>query len=250
MKNYKPKDGHVLILRTNDKNNQSRGDFQYPTKGYVEAPDWEATNECGFGLHGALKGVGNGCLFNWNNDAIWMVLEVKESEIINLGDKVKFKGGNIVYSGTRQEATKLLYDVYRNVGIIGLDYHSDKKEMIVGGYYSTLTGGYNSTLTGGNESILSGDFGSTLIGGNYSTLTGGDYSTLTGGNWSTLIGGNRSTLTGGIGSTLSGGDNSVLRFKYWDESRDRIKTYYVGENGVKPNTKYRLNGNFEIEEVK
>ena len=281
MENYKPKEGHVLVLRTNDENNQSRGKFQYPTTGYIEAPDWERTNECGNGLHGALKGVGNAGLFNWNNNAIWMVLEVKETEIIDLEDKVKFKGGNVVYCGDRQEATQLLYNVYGNVGIIGLIYHSHKKEPIVGGYGSTITsgnrstltggdyskltggdysiliGGRNSFLTGGNSSTLTGGIGSILTGGNRSTLTGGDYSILIGGIYSTLTGGSMSTLVGGTGSTLigcvdsilTGGENSILNFKYWDGNRMRIKTYYVGENGIKPNTKYKLNNDFEIEEV-
>ena len=127
---------------------------------------------------------------------------------------------------------------------------------LTGGYDSTLTGGKYSTLTGGKYSTLTGGDGSTLTGGKYSTLTGGDNSTLTGryrsiltggygstltgGNYSTLTGGDNSTLTGGEYSTLTGGYRSTLIFKIWDGNRYRLHTFYVGEDGVEPNTPYRF----------
>ncbi len=138
----KVKDGHVLVLRTNDENNCSQGGFQYPKSGWIEAPDWKPTNECGNGLHGALKGCGGGGLFKWEIDALWMVLEVEESGIIDLGSKVKFKGGTVVYVGDRLTATNLIASVYGHIGIIG----------------STVTGGDMATVTGGNSATVTGGF--------------------------------------------------------------------------------------------
>jgi len=124
------------------------------------------------------------------------------------------------------------------------------------GHYSTLTGGDCSTLTAGNDSTLTGGACSTLTAGNDSTLTGGDCSTLTGGYKSTLTGGNNSTLTGGYKSTLTGGNNSTLTAgdgsifcsgenssfisQYWDGKKYRTIVFYVGENGILPNKKYKI----------
>ena len=77
------------------------------------------------------------------------------------------------------------------------------------------------------------------IGGNDSILTGGDSSTLTGGNY----------------SIFCAGENSSFVYTYWDRIRYRTIVFYVGENGILPNKKYKIvNGkiyDFEtVEEVK
>ena len=163
MKMTKVKKGHVLVLRTNDKKNRAYGNFQYPKKGWVEAPDWKATEACGKGLHGALKGCGDGSLFNWAVDALWMVLEVEEKGIIDLGGKVKFKGGNVVYVGDRKTATDIIASVYGHIGIIGA--------TVTGGYRATVTGGYRATVTGGDYATVTGGYCATVTGGNYAILS-------------------------------------------------------------------------------
>ena len=111
---------------------------------------------------------------------------------------------------------------------------------LTGGDYSTLTGGDNSTLTGGNWSRLTSGNSSTLTGGSCSTLTGGNISTLTGGSCSTLTGGDYSILTGGDYSKFYAGKNSSFSSIYWDGERNRTVTFYVGENGILPNKKYKI----------
>jgi hypothetical protein len=119
-----------------------------------------------------------------------------------------------------------------------------------GGNYSKLNGGNYSTLNGGNYSTLTGGYNSTLTGGDNSTLTGGDNSTLTGGYYSTLTGGNGSTLTGGDGSVFCAGESSSFSSIYWDGKRYRTVTFYVGENGILPNKKYKIsNGKIYDEET-
>ena len=128
--------------------------------------------------------------------------------------------------------------------------------MLIGGNYSTLIGGNNSKLTAednsiltaGNYSILNGGHSSKLTGGYNSILNSGDCSTLTAGYDSTLTAGYDSTLTGGDGSTLTGGDDSIFCAgenssfvsDYWDGTRYRTMIFYVGENGILPNKKYRI----------
>jgi len=56
----------------------------------------------------------------------------------------------------------------------------------------------------------------------------------------------------GIGKIATAGDRGILLVKWWDAKceRFRVRVGYVGEDGIKPDTKYILNGKHEFEEVK
>ena len=190
--------GEAYILRTCAADMTSHGGFVWPREGVVEAPDWQPTADCGRGLHGFLWGEGDGSLADWSRDAVWIVSRI--NEWIDLDGKVKFPRAEVVFSGSREDATAKIRELGANGAVIG------------------------SILTGGRDS----------------TLTGGDGSTLTGGHGSILTGGHGSTLTGGHGSTLTGGDYSILCLSWRDGNRHRIVAAYVGEDGVKADTAYRL----------
>ena len=207
----------VLILRACRQDRTSHKEFQWPESSPVEAPDWSPKPECGRGLHGLLWGEGNSSHLAMYGNPLWQVVEVDSSDIIDLDGKVKFPRGEVIYTGTREGATGLIYKSAPNGTII---------------HYLSLTGGNHSTLTGGEYS--------TLTGGNHSTLTGGDNSTLTGGYNSALTGGEYSTLTGGYDSTLTGGYGSVVVWVWHEIGRKRVKSFEVGIDGVEPNVPYRL----------
>jgi len=80
-------------------------------------------------------------------------------------------------------------------------------------------------------------------------VTGGCGATVTGGDHATVTGGDHATVTGGDHATVTGGDRAVLLLSFHSD-RKRVVTAYVGENGIKPNTPYRLNEVHEFEEVK
>ena len=63
------------------------------------------------------------------------------------------------------------------------------------------------------------------------------------------ISGYRGTSTSGDEGTSTSGEGGTLIIKYYDGARYRIAVGYIGENGLKPNTPYRLNDNHEFEEV-
>jgi hypothetical protein len=195
----------MLVLRTCDVNMSSYGGFTWPESGPVKCPDWVDDYQCGHGLHGLPWGEGDGNLLDWSDDAKWLVVEVDDHLIKHGQDdmlqKCKFPRGNVVFCGSRKEATDYLLA------------HGAADKAVVGCY---------------------------KIGGDFSTLTGGDYSTLTGRNFSTLTGRNRSTLTGGYESILTGGYRSTLTWRFWDGEFYRLHTVYVGEKRIKPNTPYEF----------
>ena len=54
------------------------------------------------------------------------------------------------------------------------------------------------------------------------------------------------TATAGDGGTATAGERGILSLRWWDWSRYRIATFYVGENGVLPNVKYRVDEKGQI----
>ena len=223
-----------------------------------------------------------------SDGARWLVIEV-EGEVVSLGGKVKFERGKTVFAGDMREAAAVVANLSGEQGsVIGIIRSGGDRSTVLGGCHSTLTGGNHSivtggdhsivtgrehskvsggdqstvsggyhsivtggdcsTVTGGNYSTVTGWAGSTLTGGVGSTVTGGNYSTVTGGNYSTVTGGEFSTVTGGEFSTVKGDNWSVLQLLYWD-GRKRLVIAYVGEDGIKPNTPYRLNNDHQFEEV-
>jgi hypothetical protein len=209
--------GKSLVLRTCDKNLRSHGGFQWPKSGPVEAPDWSPEPKCGGGLHGLLWGAGNTSLTSSDADAVWMVVEVDAASIVDLGGKIKFPRGVVVYCGDRAGAVAYI--------------------VAVGG---PTRGTHWSTVTGGDRSTVKGGDWSTVTGGDESTVTGGYRSTVKGGDWSTVTGGDRSTVTGGYRSTVKGGYGSVVSVLWRDGGQCRRVVAVVDGQEYLPNITYRV----------
>lgn len=140
----------TYVLRTCDAHGQSHGGFQWPESGPVEAPDWKPTPECGRGLHGLLHGEGDSYLLNWAADARWLVVEVEVASIVDLGGKVKYPKGVVVYSGDQFHATR---EIARRC---------PEARAIVG---LTATAGAGGTATAGDEgTATAGDWGTATAG--------------------------------------------------------------------------------------
>ncbi len=218
------------ILRCNEPGLTSRNGFQWVWEGNVEAPDWSPAPECGNGLHGWLWGAGDHTFSgHWkDDDAVWLVAAVWLSDIVDLGGKVKFPRATVVYSGTRDEATREIVRLGSKKPVMFVNLTCGDNESQVGGYKARLTGGYGSTNTGGDESINKGGEGSTNTGGDESINKGGDDSTNTGDYWSTNTGGNRSTNTGGAGSTNTGGAGSTNKGGYWSTNKGDDRSTNTG----------------------
>lgn len=104
----------VLVLRSCRPDLTSFGNFKWKESGVVECDDFIANYICGNGLHGFLWGEGNGELALWGKNCKWLVVEVLESDIIDLRDKVKFPKGKVVFCGDMETAMNYISSIKNN----------------------------------------------------------------------------------------------------------------------------------------
>jgi hypothetical protein len=120
------------------------------------------------------------------------------------------------------------------------------------GYRGTATAGYSGTATAGYSGTATAGYSGTATAGDSGTATAGDSGTATAGDRGTATAGDRGTATAGYSGTATAGDSGTICLKWYDVRADRyrIEIAYVGENGIKPNTRYRLDDNRRFVEVK
>ena len=305
-----------IVLRICKADMTTYNGFIWPTKGYVEAPDWEATQECGNGLHGWFEAQGDASYSNYLNepDAKYLVLKVKTDSIIHLDGKCKFPRAKVCFVGNRNEAIAYIEETYPYLrampllfanrtagdsggvatGDCGTATAGDFGIAIAGnygtvkvGYYGTAKAGYNGTATAGKYGTATagtygtatadfrgtatvGDFGTATAGfrgtatagdrgtatvGEYGTATAGkrgtatvgDYGTATVGDCGTAIAGDFGIAIAGIRGTVKVGSSGIIQIHYFTD-RARIAIGYIGEKGLKPNVKYKLDANHNFVE--
>jgi hypothetical protein len=219
----------VLCLRTCDAQRRGHGGFQWPESGPVEAPDWSPAPCCGRGLHGLLWGEGEASQLSDFEDAVWLVVAVDAADIVDLGGKVKFPRGEVVYCGDRDGATAY---IIANGGAGKACAYA----RVTAGDGGTATAGYKGTATAGYRGTATAGGGGTATAGDEGTATAGYRGTATAGDWGTATAGDEGTATAG--------DWGTLCIRWWDSDACRYRTAvgYVGEDGIEPNVPYRVEG--------
>ena len=199
----------VLVLRTVAANRKAYNGFVWPEKGYVEAPDWSPAAACGKGLHGCLRGTGDASLLNWNNDALWQVVEVEKDQIVDLSGKVKFPRGVVLYTGDRVTAVNMIADRYPAECVIGAARTAGDRGTATAGNRGTATAGNRGTATAGHDGTATAGNNGTATAGNNGTATAGYAGTATAGYAGTATAGNRGTATAGDSGTATAGDSGT-----------------------------------------
>jgi hypothetical protein len=237
-----------LILRTCNADMTSRNGFKWPRSGHVAAPDWNPEPECGNGLHGFLRGEGDGGLADWSSDAVWLVAEVET--YVDLEGKVKFPAAHVIFAGSRLEATAIVKARYPDAAVIGANVAvEDRRVAVVGDYGTATAGDYGTATAGYRGTATAGNYG-TATAGDYGTATAGDRGTATAGNWGTATAGDAGTATAGYWGTATAGEGGMLQIYYYDRNdRRRLAVAYVGEKKIKPNVRYRLDSNGKFVEA-
>ncbi len=251
----KLKEDEVLVLRTCNVDLTSYKGFRWKSKGLVVAPDWDNDKSisCGKGLHGALWGEGDGSLFNWNKDAMWLVVKVKKKHIADIEQqgKIRFKQGIVIFCGSQKDATDFIAKHVQGKAIIGYTTTAGDYGTAITGYRGTAIAGDGGIVIAGYYGIATaGEYGSAMTG-HYGIATAGYYGSATAGYMGTATAGDNGIATTGYKGTAIAGYYSIVQIKYWDSinSRYKLKTGYIGEDGLKPNVTYKLNKNNEFEET-
>ncbi len=220
---YKLKKDHILALRTCDKDLKAHGGFQWREKGIVTAPDFKPITECGNGLHALEWGIGDGGLLDWSAEAKWLIVEVKQSDVIQLDGKIKFPSCKVVHCGDQLSATSFLLDVNSTLqGVVGSFVKAGNYGTATAGNYGTATAGnygtatagYRGTATAGDEGTATAGTRGTATAGNYGTATAGNYGTATAGDEGTATAGTRGTATAGNYGTATAGNYGTATAGY------------------------------------
>jgi len=109
------------------------------------------------------------------------------------------------------------------------------------GKWGTATAGYEGTATAGDGGTATAGDGGTATAGDGGTATAGKWGTATAGDGGTATAGDGGTATAGYEGTATAGDKGTLIIRRWDGKRYRTVVGYIGENGLEPNTPYKLN---------
>ena len=262
---------HSLVLRACNEDMSSKNDVKWPTSGVVECPDWDPVPECGKGLHGWLYGNGDGSASEyWSFNDKWLVVSVETSSIIQLDGKIKFPKGEVVFCGDRKSATDFLMkheprskdqpiigafvivgdNETVNTGYKGTSTSGDYGTSTSGdfgtstsGYYGISTSGYYGTSTSSHSGTSTSSHSGTSSSGNFGTSTSGNYSTSTSGYKGTSISGDYGTSTSGVGGKCLAGVNGMISIYYSENNRKKLKVGYIGEDGLEPDTFYKLDEN-------
>ena len=121
---------------------------------------------------------------------------------------------------------------------------------ISGGWGKSISEDYGTSTSGYYGESISGNFGRSTSERNGHSISGHqgvsiteEYGHSTSGNYGMSIAGDE--------GMAQAGEHGILIIKYWSISHAifKIRTAHVGENGIKPNTAYRLNPNQQFVEA-
>jgi hypothetical protein len=221
-------------LRTVKTDGTACNGFKWPALGFVEAPDWEPTVECGNGLHGYLHGCGDANSIEW--DGLFQVVMVIKSEIIDLGGKVKFPRCEVIFTGSQKDATDILVKKYGSgSNVIGATV------VVNGRGQHAIVGERGTAISTGDDGTATAGYYGTATAGYHGMATAGCSGTATAGCSGTATAGADGTATAGANGTAAAGERGRISILYWDGQRSREVIGYIGENGLKPNVSYKLN---------
>ena len=145
----------VLVMRTCNADMTAYGGFKWPESGLVEAPDWKPIAKCGHGLHGLLWGVGGASHLDLSDSAKGLVVRVAAELVVDLGGKVKFPRGEVVFCGDLKGAA---------------DYICANGGAGRAVYSGTATAGDSGTATAGDRGTATAGYRGTATAGSGGTI--------------------------------------------------------------------------------
>jgi hypothetical protein len=227
----------------------AHGGFKWPESGPVSCDDWDPTPRCGGGLHGWLRGEGNGGLADNSPECRWLILRVEKKDIVDLQGKVKFPRAEVIACGPRHEIVAEMRSLCPDASVIYSTVAKSNQQAAAAG-----DGGQASAGDGGQASAGYGGQASAGYGGQASAGARGQASAGARGQASA---GARGQASAGYGGQASAGAKGTLIIRWWDYAADRYRVAVgdIGEtldaagNILEPDVKYRLDAQHRFEKV-
>jgi len=209
--------------------------FTWPKRGWVKPEKWDPSPVCGDGLHGLRIGDNNPV--TWYDGLIIVFRYYVEETVTggNLIGKAKWPRVKVVHVAKDMAAAC--------AWLQARDVHGPW-------YLGVATAGDYGTANAGDGGTANAGGGGTANAGDGGTANAGDYGTANAGGGGTANAGYGGTANAGDGGTASAGYGGILNIKWWDGKRFRIATAYVGEDGIKSNTPYKLNAKGKFVEAR
>lgn len=169
----------VLVLRNCPADKISTDRFVWSHDGYVADPSWDPSFLSEKGLYGWLWGEGSAHLSPYTNDptALWYVLSVDKDNFHNYGNMIKFPSCEILFVGSKKNATDILRMYAPKCLVIGCTVLSKKVNFdisAVGDYGTAVTGDYSLSLSGDNGISICRKY-SWAFSGECGIAVSGDY---------------------------------------------------------------------------
>lgn len=190
-------------------------------------------------------GEGDGDLFDWNPFALWQVVKVKKSEIVDLCGKVKFPRGYVFFTGGRKEATDIIYD-NGGINVIGAIREAGNNTVVSVGYKGSATVGHNGIAIAKYRGIAAAGNNGTAISENFGKSSAGIYGIAKSGNRGISSVGNRGiAIVGYRGLARAGIGGRIEIESYNINNQMRPFVGYIGEDNLNPDIFYGIeNGRF------
>ncbi len=216
------KRGEVLVMKCVGPNGESFGSFIWPTKvgAIVEAPDWKPAASCGNGLHGWLWGLGDLSAAGGRattDGAVWMALAVIETDVLDLGGKVKFPRCRIAAVGDKSTIASIIaaQRPANTPAPMFAQAAAGSRGQAAAGYAGQAAAGYAGQAAAGEAGqAAAGYAGQAAAGSRGQAAVEAD-----------------GLATCGIGGLVKGGDNAVLVAMYSTGPMRSDFSYSVGQVG-------------------
>jgi hypothetical protein len=121
--------------------------------------------------------------------------------------------------------------------------------MSTSGDGGTSVSGYGGTSVSGYGGTSMSGYGGTSMSSDGGTSTSGDDGTSVSGDDGMSTSGDGGTSVSGYGGTVQGGPGAVLILQWYGGGVYRRASVVVGDGGIKPDTRYRVNNRGEWLEV-
>ena len=230
-KKLKLTEDHVLVLRKTKEDGKAERGFVYPSKGWVEAPDWDGgQKECGGGLHGLAWAEGELDIDDYG-EFFQVILVNKKGGFVNLSDqKCKYRRGEIVLtSRDSRQAIEFIRTYDANTSRRRMNYDYTANSVANQGYRSVADQQNRSVVYQGDRSIAKQRDRSVANQGNQSIADQGYWSVANQGEKGVAKQWSRSVADQGYDSVANQRDRSVSIAR---EQSGHSHIHRVGENCV------------------